>query len=406
VQCARVTGGGAGLVRSRARARLCGVPDVGEDLPAPYAEVQVEGNQVAILKDGGQAFPAMLRAIARAQSSVFLETYIYRDDTTGRRFADALMERARAGVTVLVLYDDWGSSMSDWLPAELRAAGVKVLAFRPVRFRGSLGRLLGRLRRRNHRKALVVDGAVAFTGGLNIGDDYAAVEDGGAGWRDTHLRIAGPAAGVLERLFLQTWRTNRGAAVGRLPSRGATPNDGRVRILGSDFRRDRKDIRRAYLAAIASAQDRIFLTHAYFLPPVRLLKLLTKAARRGVRVALIIAGSTDVQLVLYAARGLYPRLLRAGIEVYEWQGRVLHAKTAVVDGRWTTIGSSNLDALSLRANLEVNAVVEDTALAEAMERMFVEDLVFCERITRRTVGGYGLLQRIAMWVAFQFRSWL
>lgn len=374
---------------------------------APYGQVRLGPNEVSLLRDGYQAYPSMLSAIARAQHTICLETYILREDATGRRFLEALKERAAAGVEVLLLFDGWGSSVSDETVAELRAAKVKVLPFLPLRFGFGLKKVVSRLLRRNHRKALIVDGRVAFTGGLNISDEYAAVADGGEGWRDTHLRIEGTAAFELERLFLTTWRRQKGTRFDEArftrPRIGACAS---LSIVGNDFALHQKAIRRAYLDAIGKAEQRVFLTHAYFLPPGKLLKAMTRAVRRGVRVAVIVAATTDVKLVLWGARGLYPKLLKNGVEVYEWQGRVLHAKTAVVDGRWATVGSANLDSLSLRQNLEVNAVVVDETFGEVMEQLFLDDLAHCERITLSTVRGYGLLRRFLSWVAWQLRHWL
>lgn len=373
----------------------------------PYAEVVLGPNRVALLRDGYQAYPAMLAAIAVAQHTICLETYILRDDRTGMRFIDALCERARAGVEVMLLFDGWGSSVSDISLTQLRSAGVKVHVFLPVRFGLGFKRLAARLRRRNHRKSLIVDGEVGFTGGLNISDEYAAVSDGGEGWRDTHLRVEGSGAIQLEALFLATWRTQKGPRFDE--ARFVRPRAAAcaaLAIIGNDFAQDQKAIRKAYLDGIGRAKQRVFLTQAYFLPPGRLLKTLYKAVRRGVRVAVIVAATTDVKLLLWGARGLYPKLLKRGVEVYEWQGRVLHAKTAVIDGTWGTIGSTNLDALSLRQNLEVNAVVVDPAFGQAMERLFVDDLAHCERITLATVKGYGLLHRMLSWFAFQLRHWL
>ncbi len=375
---------------------------------APSAEVTVGPNRVALLRDGFQAYPAMLEAIARATSTICLETYIFKDDTTGLRFINALVERARAGVEVLVMYDSWGSTLSDESLARMAAAGVKVKSFGPVPFTAKLGRILARLLRRNHRKSLVVDGAVGFTGGLNIADDYAAVEDGGAGWRDTHLRLVGPSALELERLFLSTWRQYRGPAFdAQRFERPAPAAQARLRIVGNDFPLDRKGIRRAYVEAFSRARSSIFLTHAYFLPPAKVLNALLTASRRGVRVAIILAATTDVKLVLFAARGLYAKLLKAGVEVYEWQsGRVLHAKTAVSDSLWATVGSSNLDPLSLRQNLEVNALVIDAEFARALERLFLEDLRQCRRVTQETVRAWGLWTRFLSSIAFRLRHWL
>ena len=377
-------------------------------LRLPYAENRLGPNRVALLKDGLQAYPAMLNAIAHARATITLETYILRDDATGLRFIEALRERARAGVEVLVMYDFWGSEVSEANLDAMRADGVKVLAFRPWRYLGSLSRAFARVRRRNHRKSLVVDGTIGFTGGLNISDDYAAVEDGGRGWRDTHLRIMGPDAGALERLFLSTWQQHKGPRydVKRF-ERPRQAGCEKLKIVGNDFALDRKGIRRAYEKAFAAANDRIYVTNAYFLPPAKIINALVKAARRGVRIGIILAATTDVKLVLYAARGLYPKLLKHGIDVYEWNsGRVLHAKTAVVDGSCATVGSSNLDPLSLRQNLEVNAIVTEPAFAASLERMFLEDLSNCVRITRQTLKDYGLFERFVSWLAYQVRHWL
>lgn len=387
----------------RAPARLPATPEGRE----PYAQVNAGPTRVSLLKDGLQAFPAMLAAIAHAERTLCLETYILRDDVSGTRFINALIERAQAGVEVLLMYDDWGSDVQDATVARLKEAGVKVLVFRPVRFTASLARLVNVFRRRDHRKALVVDGRLGFTGGLNLSDDYAAVQDGGQGWRDTHLGLAGPAAQELERLFLQTWRSQKGPAFDEArfvrPRAAGSP---RLKIIGNDFAVDRKGVRRAYLEAFHKAKTRIYLTHAYFIPPRKVLKALLHAAGRGVRVALVLAASTDVKLVLYAARGLYPKLLKHGVEVFEWEGRVLHAKTAVVDGTWSTVGSANLDALSLRHTLEVNAVVTEPAFCQAVERLFLEDLTHCRRVTRDTVKGYGFLARALSWLAYRLRHWL
>jgi cardiolipin synthase len=373
----------------------------------PYAELLLGPNRVALLRDGYQAYPAMLAAIAAAQHTITLETYILRDDGTGARFIEALCERARAGVEVLLLFDAWGSSVSDESLAKLREAGVKVKAFLPLRFTLGFKRFASRLMRRNHRKSLVVDGQVGFTGGLNISDEYAAVADGGEGWRDTHLRVEGPSAQELEALFLTTWRRQKGARFDErrfLRGRGAPCS--KLAVIGNDFALHQKAIRKAYLEAFGRAGQRIFLTQAYFLPPGKLLKALYRAVRRGVRVAVIVAATTDVKLVLWGARGLYPKLLKNGVEIYEWQGRVLHAKTAVVDGIWSTVGSSNLDSLSLRQNLEVNAVVTDAGFAKAMEALFLEDLAHCQRVTMATVKEYGFVRRLLSWLAFQLRHWL
>lgn len=373
----------------------------------PYAEVDVAHNRVALLKDGYQTFPAMMQAAREAKSTLCIETYILRDDAVGNALAEVLIQRAYAGVEVNLMYDGWGADVSDAYVLRLKLAGVRLLHFQPVKLLGPIGRLLGRLRRRNHRKAMIVDGRVAFTGGLNLSSDYAATEDGGHGWRDTHVRVEGPAAVQLEQMFLDTWRRHRGPKLDEARyRRGEQPHDPHVRFIGNEFARDRKDIRVAYMQAFNAAKRRIFVTNSYFMPPSRVLRALTKAARRGVDVTLILAGATDVPLVMLATRGLYPKLLRAGVRVFEWKGRVLHAKTAVVDGRWSTIGSTNLDMLSLRQNLEVNAVIIDDQFGGAMEQLFSADLFQCQEITRELMRERSVLDVFLSWLAYQVRSWL
>ncbi len=367
--------------------------------------MDVGAHRVALLKDGGQAFPAMLAAIGAARSTICLETYILRADRTGMLFAEALAERARAGVEVSVLYDAWGSSLSGGYLALLHGAGVRTLEYHPIRF---LGReTWRRLGRRDHRKALVVDSRVGFTGGINISDNYAAVEDGGSGWRDTHLRLEGPAVQELEYFFRSTWQRARGAPLDErrygVPNRRADPL---VSVTSSHQRHARTSIRDAYRDAIRSAQERVWITNAYFLPQLRFLRDLTDAARRGVDVRVMVGGTTDVRAVLFASRSIYEILLGAGVRMFEWEGRVLHAKTAVVDGRWATVGSSNLDQQSLRMNLEVNAMLRDPGFAAALERMFVEDLTHCREISAERWLRRPAWIRAASWGAYLLRNWL
>lgn len=372
-----------------------------------FSDLIVGAHRLRVLVDGAQAFPAMLEAIAQARSTICLETYILRDDRVGNRFAEALAERARAGVEVNLLYDAWGSSVSEDFVARLHAAGIRATVFRPVRFSIQNLKIIQQVARRNHRKSLIVDGAVAFTGGINLSDDYAPHDEGGGGWRDTHLCLEGPAVLELQYFFLRTWRKAKGAPIDepRYDHSGRRP-DPRVRVITSDMIRGRHSIREAYRKAIRSARKRILITNAYFLPTLRFLRALTSAARRGVDVRIMVAGTTDVAAVLLASRSIYSHLLDAGARLYEWNGRVLHAKTAVIDGHWTTIGSSNLDQQSLRLNLEANAIVEDARFAQAMEELFEADLAHCEEITRDHLQKRPPWERAASWAAYLFRDWL
>ncbi len=328
--------------------------------------MEVGTHRVTLLRDGEHAYPAMLDAIARAKRYVCLETYILRSDKTGERFANVLIERAKVGVEVSVLYDAWGSSLSVAYVQRMREAGVRMTAFHPLHFNGPRREAFAKMTRRDHKKTLIVDGHVGFTGGINLSDDYAPEEDGGAAWRDTHLCLEGPAALELEYFFLHTWRRGERPALRRAALRLSHGRraDPQVRIVSNDLRHGRTAIRDMYRSAITGAKERIWITNAYFLPTLRLLMNLVRAARSGVDVRIIVAGTTDVTAVLLASRALYQRLLASGARIFEWKGRVLHAKTAVIDRRWCTVGSSNLDYQSLRHNLEVNAIIEDEALRD------------------------------------------
>jgi cardiolipin synthase A/B len=379
-------------------------PDSPVERPAVFAEMQVGAHRLAVLRDGRQAYPAMLAAIAGARRTICLETYILRGDRTGRRFAAALAERAAAGVEVNLLYDDWGSSVSSSFIDDLRRAGVRPLAFHPI----ELSSPIAKIARRNHRKALIVDGGVAFTGGLNISDDYAPSEEGGAGWRDTHLRLEGPAAAELEYFFLRSWWRSGGPPIDEQRyGRGERRPDPAVQIIGNDLPRRRRRMRETYRSVIERARQRVLITTAYFLPPLRLVHALTRAADRGVDVQIIVAGTTDVPAVLLASRTIYGHLLEAGVRMFEWRGnQVLHAKTAVVDRVWSTIGSTNLDSQSLRMNLEANAVITHPGFAAVMEAMFADDLAQCHEITAAHWAKRAWWERAASWTAYLARDWL
>jgi cardiolipin synthase A/B len=374
---------------------------------AAFADLTVGTHQLALLKDGRQAFPAMLGAIAQAKRTVCVETYILRSDRTGTLFADALIERAQHGVEVNLLYDAWGSSVSSAMLDRLHRAGARTLAFHPMRFSGKRREIIARLTRRDHKKTLTVDSVIGFTGGLNLADDYASGDSGGGDFRDTHVRIEGPAAAELEYFFLKTWRRGGGAEIdaARYGGDGRRP-DPSVQIVTSDERRRRHSIRMEYLGAIRGARERIFITNPYFLPTIRILHEFGEAAKRGVDVRIMVAGTTDVRAVLYASRSIYEMLLKAGVRMFEWRGRVLHAKTATIDGLWSTVGSSNLDYQSLRQNLEVNAIVKGRELAEALERMFEEDLEHCVEINQERWQRRSVLSRGASWAAYLLRDWL
>ncbi|MEN9799788.1 MAG: hypothetical protein RL653_3485 [Pseudomonadota bacterium] len=356
-----------------------GAVDAGRYLALKDLGRLVPGNRVALLRDGLDAFPEMLSAIRAARSRVRLETYIFSDDAVGRAFSQALGDAAARGVRVTVLYDAVGSL---WTPRaffrRLRASGVDVHAFRPIGRHTSLRRLI----RRDHRKLLVVDSRVAFVGGINIAVQWAprGVPRGG-GWRDDALRIEGPAAAALERRFFASWRVAVRERLRAWRSKPPLPDGPPAGSLGLAILSSRRAIHRAYLHALEAAERSVLVAAGYFVPDVRVLHALEQAAARGVEVKLLLAGRSDHAVMTWAARGFYRRLLRAGVRVFEWSEGVLHAKTAVVDGRWATVGSFNLEAFSLLYNHEVNVALVEPAFASQVEASLRRDLSACREVT-------------------------
>ena len=340
------------------------------------------GNRMRLLRNGTEAYPRMLEAIARANRHILLEMYTFADDSVGVEFAAALSERAKAGVEVRILYDAAGSRET---PREffgrLRAAGCRVAAFRPLL--DALRRL--RLPKRNHRKLLVVDGHTAYVGGLNLARSYSAIEDGGLGWRDTQVELQGPVVADLTGMFLELWRRERPGDPGPdpVPDRAPAPA-GQVRapVLSSHARRIRWEIGAHYRYAISQSRERIWIANAYFLPSGRFQRDLRRAVNRGVDVRVLVPARSDVAPALYAAQRSFGRYLRSGIRLFEWSGPMMHAKTALIDSSWVTVGSYNIDHLSLVRNLEITAVAVDREIGSEMEAMFESDFATCHELKR------------------------
>lgn len=340
-------------------------------------------NDVELLLDGPATHGAMLEAIESAKHHVHLETYIFADDDVGTEFAEALAAKAREGIPVRVIYDSIGSREATgefW--AGIEAAGVVVREFNPVD--PSEDRNPFDIDTRDHRKLLIVDGQTAFTGGINIDRNYARPSDvvGGAspssGWRDTHMRVSGPAVAAFQRLFVRLWE-ELGSPLEEPPYEPPrarlAEGDTLVRVLSAVGGDDGvSQIWVAYQAAAKVARDRIWITQSYFAPDDELMAAIVEAAARGVDVRILVAGFSDSQLLLNASRAYYADLLAAGADIYESQEHILHAKTMVVDGYWSTVGSSNLDYLSFLHNHEANAVVLSAAFAAQLEDVFLADL--------------------------------
>ncbi|AMP14532.1 cardiolipin synthase [Collimonas pratensis] len=375
----------------------------------------IKGNKVSLLFDGPQTMTAMIEAIGQARSTINFETYIFDQDQLGQRFADLLIEKQRAGVQVNIIYDSVGSIGT---PTEfferMRASGIRLVEFNPVNPLKRFGRW--QLNHRDHRKILVVDGKVAFTGGVNISAAYAnsslfrsrrRSEAGPVGWRDTHVRIEGPAVASLQLLFLQTWSTQHAED---LPDLDYFPKleaagDKTVHVLSSQPDGD-YSLYKAYILAIQQARKSIHITTPYFTPDRQLVEALIAAAKRGVDVSLILPSVIDSGLVFHAGQSFYTQLLSAGIRIYQLQISVLHAKTAVIDGSWSTVGSANMDIRSFLHNYEANVIVIDDQFGREMERAFREDVRGSLQITLEQWQQRPLSDRIKEWAARSLGYWL
>jgi cardiolipin synthase len=362
------------------------------------------GNRVDALAGGDAAFRAVLEAIESARKGVAIEMYTWADDRLGRRIAETVRARARGGLPVFVLLDGFGSSASLDLAASLEDAGVHLLWYHPLLF----GRQARRVNRRNHRKLILVDGATAFAGGVNFTEDYSTEFRGGAAWRDLMLRIQGPAVRELSRMFLATW-VGAGGDVrpsGPLITLPATAGASAVQTVGGRGRRGRRTLRASYRALLATARDSVFLVSAYFAPEPWLRRELERAARRGIRVELLLAGASDVPMVAWAGRAAYARLLDAGVGIREFDRAVLHAKLAVVDDEVLLGGSANLDYRSFRHNLEVAVNVFDPAPAAAAKRAFHDEFMTARRVDPEAWARRPLHRKLGERLAYSLRYWL
>ena len=367
----------------------------------------VAGNEVTLLKDGEEAFPALLSAIGGARDFVLLEFYSFADDSIGRAVADLLREKARHGVAVYLVYDSVGSILTDrGFFTGLAAAGVKVAEFRPVIYWKPYWNWI----KRDHRKTVCVDGRWAFVGGFNITESDAPKSMGGRGWKDTQARVSGPAVAGIEKIFWEAWAASTplsGQAEPALPvSVPRETGEKRVSVVSAGGIRNVRSIRRSYRYAIDRALEYIYITNAYFLPDRLVYRRLVEAARRGVDVRIIAPRDTDHPYVRWASWAMYTHMIRNGVRIYEWQGHILHSKTAVIDGLWASVGSHNLDHRSLHYNLEVNVNVYGKAFGSDMARAFREDLKKSRLITLDEVRRRPLTAKAASKLLYLLRSWL
>jgi cardiolipin synthase len=377
----------------------------------------IAGNKCTLLFDGPQTMAEMLKAINGAHNSINLETYIFDQDEMGLKFADALIEKQRQGVMVNILYDSVGTI---GVPAEfftrMRDAGIKLIEFNPV----NPAKVSGndwKLNNRDHRKVLIVDGKTAFTGGINISATYAKsslfrsrskpTNKDDVGWRDTHVKVEGPAVQAFQWLFVRQWASQD---KDDLPEADYFPKpviagDKVVRVLGSDPG-GQFQIYKAYSLAIQESKKSIHLTSAYFVPDRQTVDALIAAAKRGVDVKIVLPGVSDSGLVFYAGHALYDDLLAAGVKIYQLKLAVLHAKTAVIDGNWSTVGSTNIDTRSFLHNSELNVIVLGDAFGNEMERAFQEDMKDSTLITLEEWRHRPWAKRMKEWAARFMDYWL
>lgn len=353
---------------------------------AAPATTRVAGSEVTTYTRGVDVYADMLEAIRSARDSVYFESFIFKGDDTGKAFKESLVAAADRGVDVYVVFDGFANLVVD--PRFYRfPSSVHVLRF-PVVRRGMFHLDLRHFGR-DHRKVLVVDHEVGFVGGYNVGDLY------GQSWRDTHVRVDGPATWELEDAFVDFWNEHAPRSQPRLPDHGARSWDSRIEVARNAPSRLLFPVRGLYLGAIERASRRVYITQAYFIPDAEILETLLKAAARGVDVKVIVPEYSNHVLADWAARTYYDRLLDGGVEIWLYRNAMMHAKTATVDGLWSTIGTANIDRLSMIGNYEVNLALFSDAVAGRMEEIFEMDLSNCSRLTAEEWSRRGRLPRVA-----------
>lgn len=367
-----------------------------------------------LLIDGPATYAAMLEAIKSAKQFIHIETYIFSDDETGQQFAETLKSKASEGVEIQVIYDAIGSMSSrESFFAEMADAGIELIEYHNINPVDGGNPLNANIR--DHRKLLIVDGVIAFTGGMNISGTYASSSGGRPkdpiteGWRDTHISIHGPAVEGFRKIFEDNWVAQGGS----VSEEFAHPAD--LKKAGSDLIASlsssggdgsESPIYRAYVEAIRSAKESIWITQAYFTPDKAFLTALKEAGERGVDVRIIVPGISDSKAILHASKSRYGSLMRAGIKIYENTNSLMHAKTAVVDGIWSTVGSSNLDSRSFIHNHEVNAIIFGADFGAQMQAQFNRDIKQCQAVTLTEWKDRSLLDRLKELFYRLFEYWI
>ncbi len=370
-----------------------------------FLERSYQNNRVHILKNGTEAFPAMLEAIKNAQETINLEFYKIASDNTGWKFARLLADKSKQGCSVSIIYDAIGSiETGDGFFDYLRENRVKLLEFNP--YAPFIRKHWGWVHR-DHRKIMIVDGRIGFIGGINLTDEYTD-SDRAAAWRDTDLCIEGPAVRELQKLFLSTWLSKE---AGRKDTNRFFPfiepkGDVTLKILGSKERKNRRIIRRDYMGAIKNSGKYVCIESAYFIPDRGVQRVLKNAIKRGVSVILILPAKSDITAVQYASRRMYHRLLKWGAKIFLWQSTVLHAKTAVIDDRWSTVGSFNIDRISLLHNLEVNVAVMNEKFSKEMKAFMDLDLKNCKELDLNEWKKRPIVEKLLERIFHLMKYWL
>lgn len=353
----------------------CDKSAIEEILSIPF----IENNYVRLLQSGKEIFDAIFSSIRDARHIICIEFYIFKNDDTGRRLAELLKKKAEQGVQVYILYDHFGSFSTPikfW--RGLQKAGISLRTSHPMKWSAPHQHI-----HRDHKKLLIIDGKKAFTGGFNIGDEYHGyLGKRKEPWRDTGIYLEGPIAAALLEIFKKSWSAWKGKNIEWEKTPEPLKNGVSVIPIFTSSARGRKKLRKLFFYSISAAKESVLLTNAYFTPSKRMLTVLEDAVRRGVKIKLLLPGKSDFLPVFYASRASYNKLLSIGAEIYVYQDRILHAKSAVFDSCWSIIGSANLDFQSLRRNDEGNVGIFDTDFARKMTETFTEDLNHSIKISK------------------------
>lgn len=373
------------------------------------------GNKAKLLVDGPATYVSMIQDIENAKDHINIEIFSFEDDEVGRRFADLLINKQRNGVQVNIIYDSYGSiNTPKAFFKQMEEIGINVLEYNPIN--PLIGGKEWNVNRRDHRKLLIVDGNIAFVGGINISNVYSSGSFGRKSksnkndqpWRDTHLRVIGPVVKEFQKLFISTWMEQNG---NQLISKDYYPHlvekgNEIVRAISNTPEKTYSSIHSILISAINNSERKVYLTNAYFVPDSHLLDALKAAAQRGVDVKLLLPEKTDSVMVFYASHSYYDELLNSGVKIYTRQDALLHAKTALIDDVWSTIGSTNLDWRSLYNNHELNAIILGKDFGVELNSLFDKDLRASKQITLEEWSERSLGTRLKERMARLWARWL